>query len=310
MIYSLILFKTEILLLFFFLLYIAYYLMWFVFVFIWRLRYIFWLKKIKATSTPTVVELNEEQNQHLETYTEVKSQISDDEKLKVFELIKKVKLNISKWEYDLAKNQIVEWLAIDKFNIELNSELAWIYILEQDYLKAEYVYKDLLLVHEWNFDILKKLWYILTMQEKYDMALEMYKKAFDINCDDLEIINMLAHLSYMKNHYNDSIEYLKIILKQKPRDIETLILLAWSYKMTLNIDDAINTYQRALEIEPYNEEIKKEIKILKTPIIPEIQENEENLDTIQEDLVLNNDYDVPDITIVPEELQPIAENKQ
>ena len=53
--------------------------------------------------------------------------------------------------------------------------------------------------------------------------------------------------------------------------------------MTLNIDDAINTYQRALEIEPYNEEIKKEIEILKTPIIPETQENEENLDTTQED---------------------------
>ena len=60
-----------------------------------RLRYIFWLKKIKASSTPTVVEINEEQNQHLDTYSEVKNQISDDEKVRVFELIKKVKLNIS-----------------------------------------------------------------------------------------------------------------------------------------------------------------------------------------------------------------------
>ncbi len=65
-------------------------------------------------------------------------------KHKVISILKRVKINISKWYIDTAKNLIVEWLSLDKYNRELNLELAIIYEKEHNYINAEYIYKDLL----------------------------------------------------------------------------------------------------------------------------------------------------------------------
>lgn len=222
------------------------------------------IKKEKIKSEVNKVEIKEDRNLHFKTYAKQQSIIKDEDKIKISELLKRIKVNISKWEYDIAKNLVVEWLVIDKFNIELNIELASIYILEKDFLKAEYIYKDLLLVHTENFDILKKLAYILTMQEKYDLAIEMYKKAHDIQENDMEVVNMLASLYFYKKNYLESIDFLKIFLKENPRDTENLILLWASFKWIWKFQDAVNAYKRVLELQPYNDEIKKEIEELKT----------------------------------------------
>jgi hypothetical protein len=77
--------------------------------------------------------------------------------LRLQELLKKVQIHVSKREFDTAKNLIIEGLTIDKFHTDLNINLAKIYIEEEEYLKAEYIYKDLMLVHSGNTTILKKL---------------------------------------------------------------------------------------------------------------------------------------------------------
>lgn len=259
MYYNLVLFQIEVIIFFVSILYILYFLWWKIFWIFVSVRKILWLGKGRSDKPVTKVQISEDRNLHATSYVAQKYQISVEDKNKVSELLKKIKINISKWEYDLAKNLIVEWLTIDKFNIELNLELAWIYILEKEYHKAEYIYKDLLLVHEWDFEVLKKLAYVLTMQEKYDLAIEMYKKAWEIKSDDHEVINMLAHLYYYKWMYVDAISYLKFYLKDYPRDVENIILLWASYRNIGKILDAINTYKRVLEIDPYNTEVKKEI---------------------------------------------------
>ncbi len=259
MYYNLVLFQLEVIIFIISILYIFYFLSWKIFWVFISVRKILGLGKGRGDKSITKIQISEDKNLHANTYVTQKYQISLEEKNKVLELLKKIKVNISKGEYDLAKNLIVEWLAIDKFNIDLNLELSWIYIQEKEYHKAEYIYKDLLLVHEWDFEVLKKLSYVLTMQEKYDLAIEMYKKANDIKSDDNEVINMLAHLYYYKWMYVDAISYLKLYLKDHSRDSENIILLWASYRNIGKILDAINTYKRVLEIDPYNTEVKKEI---------------------------------------------------
>lgn len=257
--YSLLLLKFEIVSFCIFLFYVLYFISGKILGIIMRIKDIIWIRKKDEEKVITKVQINEDKNLHANNYFANKAQITDEEKNKISELLKKIKINISKAEYDLAKNFIVEGLTIDKFNIDINIELASIYILEKDYIKCEYIYKDLLLVHNDDAEILKKLGYVLTMQEKYDLAIEMYKKSNEIKSGDAEIINMLAHLYYHKELYIDSISYLKIFLRESPRDCDNLILLASSYRNIWKINDAINTYKRVLEIQPYNEEVKKEI---------------------------------------------------
>lgn len=212
----------------------------------------------------STVDISNETSSSMKEYEEPSRMMSEDEKIRLSDLLKKIRLNISLWEYDIAKNLIVEWLTIDKFHIDINLELASIYILEKDYHKAEYIYKDLLLVHNDDFLTLKKLAYILALQEKYDLALEVYKKAFDINEEDLEVMNMLANLCYHKEFYIDAIEYLKKYLKNAPRDGEWLILLWASYRAIGEYDQSLFTYRKILEIQPYNEAVKQEIEDLYT----------------------------------------------
>ena len=59
--------------------------------------------------------------------------ISDKHKNKVLDIIKRVRVNSTKWYFDTARNLIVEWLSFDKYNRELNIELALIYEKEKNY---------------------------------------------------------------------------------------------------------------------------------------------------------------------------------
>jgi hypothetical protein len=50
-----------------------------------------------------------------------------------------------------------------------------------------------------------------------------------------------------------------MFLKENPRDSDNMILLAASYRNIWKINDSIHTYEKVLDTQPYNEEVKKEI---------------------------------------------------
>lgn len=261
------LFKAEIISFFVFFAYILY--------FLWEKAYISYIhfrnylfpkkiilwEEVEWEQQIETVEIeNEMKNHHIDVYE--KEDIWLEEKQKLAELTRKVKVCIGKWDYDIAKSLVIEWMLIDKFNKDLNLELASLYVLENNYLKAEYIYKDLLLVHDDDFDVLKKLAYALSMQEKYDLAIEIYKKALEKNTSDYDITNMLASLTYYNSNYLESIDYLRKCLKERWKDKDNLYLLAASYKNIWKLEDAANVLRRILELDPYNETIKKELELI------------------------------------------------
>lgn len=292
MIYNILLFKIELIFFLLLLTYIFYYLFNHISWIIISIKELISIKKNKKDITPTIVEVEKESYVNEEEFLEQTSEITQDEKYKISDLLRKIRINISKKEYDLAQNLIVEWLAIDKFNIDLNIELASLYIMDKDYTKAEFIYKDLLLIYNENYDLLKKLGYILSLQEKYDLSLEVYKKAYELNPEDSDVLNMLANICYIKNYFLETIEYLNILLKQKPRDIELLILTAVSYKNIQDYDSSILFLNKALDFDPYNENIKNEIKIVDDLKLKELENKfipEENIDNnLPENLIIEN----------------------
>jgi len=275
MYYNMLFLQIEIVIFFLSFWYIAYR-------FVWKI--LFFIHKIHKSSTKkpaeTVakVQFSQDKNQHLTNYKTQKDIISTEERERVNVLHKQAELNISKGEYDLAKNLIVEWLAIDKFHIDLNAQLADIYLLEKNYTKAEYIYKDLLLVHEEDFDILTKLAYVLSLQEKYDLAIEMYKQANEIKENDPEVVHMLANLYYQKEKYVDAIVYAKIFLRENARHIDMLTLLAASYAHLEKMTDALNTYKKILEFSPYDQDVQKEVLRIETQLY-KIEEEKKQIPT-------------------------------
>lgn len=263
-----ILLRLEVIIFILFSLYTIYYISERFVLFLYDLRKTFLLPfNSDKTNSKKVQVIKDNKSPHIQNYTFNVSELTQEQKDKIQEILRRVKISVSRQDFDIAKNTIIEWLTIDKFNIELNIELASIYMIEKDYIKAEYIYKDLLLVHEWDFDILKKLGYVLSMQEKYDLAIEIYKRRNDIKNDDMEVINMLAHLYYFKNLFVESLNFVKIYIKQNPRDVDNLVLLAMCYKNIWKLQDASNTFKRANEIDPYNKEIKEELQKIENQIL-------------------------------------------
>ena len=178
--------------------------------------------------------------------------LSETHKNRLIDIIKKVRVNTSKSYYEAAKSLIVEWLAIDKFNKELNLELAMIYEAEKNFKNAEYVYRDLIEIHNENYEILKKLGYILALQKRYIDSISMYEQAFSKNMGDIEVIDLLTDLHYEIWNYSDAFKYVIMSLKEKPRNIERLILRAELSLREGKQADAVIAYRQVLEMQPYN----------------------------------------------------------
>lgn len=208
-------------------------------------------KPLKVTKDDSKIDVK--------SYTKDKN-LSEEDKNRLLETIKKVKINSSKGYYETAKSLIIEGLAIDKYNTELNLELAHIYEEEKNYKNAEYIYNDLMHVQKSNMDILKRLWYILAVQRRFKEAIVMYEKVYKKNTTDLETVELLIDLHYEVGNYDKALEHVIVFLKEKPRNIERMILKAELLKKGGKDDDAKEVYRKILEIQPYNTEALEYIK--------------------------------------------------
>lgn len=178
--------------------------------------------------------------------------LSNSEKLQISEILKRVKLNFSKWYYKTAKSLIVEWLAIDKNNKELNLELADIYIEEENHKNAKYIYEDLLKNHSTDFEIIKKLADIHFFLWENKEALEKYEFLYNKKSFDLGVLEMLSEIYFTENDIEKSLKYVKKYLKDKPRDVEKLTLKAVCLEKLRKFKEANETYDKVLDLHPYD----------------------------------------------------------
>ncbi len=112
--------KIEIIWLLLSFLYFFYYIFSEILAYYKKVREVFWKRKqAKQENQPIVTKVKtDDENEHLENYD--KSWLSYEDKLKIADLLKKARVNITMKDYELAKLLIVEGLSIDKFNKDLN----------------------------------------------------------------------------------------------------------------------------------------------------------------------------------------------
>ncbi len=195
---------------------------------------------------------------------ETEKKLTQKEKDRIHEIVKKVKWYIIKWYIDDAKNMIVEWLAIDKVNKDLKLELAKIYEKEKKFKNAEYLYNEILESVKDSTQVLKKLWFVLALQKKYENAIKVYEKVHKRDKSDYDVIEMLSSIAFEIWDYKKSIKYTKMTLKDKPRNVEKLIICWESYEKIWENDNALIYFKRVFDLKPYDTYIIDKIKKLKS----------------------------------------------
>ncbi len=181
-----------------------------------------------------------------------KKGLTIEEREQIANIIKKVGVNSMKWYFEKAKWLIIEWLAIDKKNIDLNLELANIYEKEKKYEKAEYVYTDMLETKKWDIKILKKLAYVYALQNKLKKSFKTYEEIHKKNVWDDYVIEMLADITFNIWYYERAVKYTTMFLKNKPRNVEKLTMKAVSLEKLKKYLKAIKVHKTILELQPYN----------------------------------------------------------
>lgn len=256
---SLLFIKIEIYVFILSFLYILYYLWTKLFVIYFKVKNVVQPVKIenKKTALNKVKLNNKTKKSNQKVSKNIK--ISDENKTKVIDILKRVKSNSSKGYFDISKNLIVEWLSLDKYNKELNLELALIYEKEKNYLNAEYIYKDLLDFLKVDFVVMKKLGYIYALQNKLKDSLKIYEKIHTKKMSDDEVINILSELTFDMKLFKKSLKFSNLYLVWKPRDVEKLFIKAKSMEKLLKIKESILVYKRILELQPYNTKAKKHL---------------------------------------------------
>ncbi len=183
--------------------------------------------------------------------------LSFEEKQTLAELVKFVRTKLARAEFHEARSKIVEGLAIDKWNKELNYLLASIYERDKDYKKAELIYKDLVLVHETDPEIYMKLWFALSIQGKYEIAYEIYKRILSIVDTHTEALEMLANLAFELKKYDEVVMYARQFLKNHPHSTDILSLLAFSLITLSRREEALEIIAKLKNLDPYNPRIRE-----------------------------------------------------
>lgn len=211
---------------------------------------------------------------------EEEKEMNSDKKVKIAEILRKEAIYYERGDYEAAKWFIVEWLALDKDNKQLNLELANIYNKQSEYKKSEYIYRELIEKQKEDFDLLKKLGFVLALQKKYKDSIRVYKEALWQKESEPWIIDILSDLTFEVEDFEWCIKFAKLTLKDKPRDSEKLQLMAYSYDNLWELENALIYYWKITELQPYNTKILDRIA--------EIEENIKNYINIEEEEQIKN----------------------
>lgn len=222
------------------------------------------VKKEEISAVKTAlnkVDLNTKEKNYKQA-VENKKMLSVEDREHISELMKRVKINSTKWYFDAAKSLIIEWLSIDKFNKDLNLELASIYEKEKKYENAEYIYKDLLETHWDDLEILKKLAYNYALEDKLELAMETYEKIHKKNVADDKVIDMLSEITYSLWDYEKSLKYINLFLKDNPRDVNKLLMKAYCLENSRHFKEAYEVHRKIVDLQPYNTFANQKLKDL------------------------------------------------
>lgn len=185
------------------------------------------------------------------------SVLSPERRAEISELAKLIRTKIARGELTEARSKIIEGLAIDKWHKELNCLLASLYERDNEYRKAEFIYKDLILVHDTDPEIYMKLGFSLSIQGKYEIAYEIYKKLLELSDSHIEAAEMLANIAHELGRHEQAIEYSKMFLKSYPRNADMLTVLSVSLIERGQKEEALDALGKLKNLDPYNPRVRE-----------------------------------------------------
>ncbi len=163
---------------------------------------------------------------------------------------------------DEYEKKIIEWLAIDQEDKELNKLLADLYFTMSNHKKALPILKKIVDLDPKDHKAIWQIGEIYLTSADFSIAEMLIQKAITINPTNPKYYISMVELLYNTDRKSDAINELEKVIKLRPTNSAYMLTLADLYQEISDLDNAKKYFFRVLEYEPSNEQAKKKLKEL------------------------------------------------
>ena len=181
-------------------------------------------------------------------------------------LMRKADTHFAREEWRDVEKILIQVLALDEHNPKANRTLGLVYLHREDWKKAELIFQNLVELEPKDATHFGNLGLAFYRQKKYPLARESYENAVRIDGHKAPRWISLGQVYLRLKDFESAIGAFKNAVKRDHRNLDFLFALAEAYEKGGNAKAALKTFERILELSPYNDEVKSKIKKLESEI--------------------------------------------
>lgn len=184
----------------------------------------------------------------------------------VLALLRRAEAHIARQEFDEAKKNLIQILAWEAEHLDASIHLAFIYLETGEPSKAENLYRKVIEVKPRDPSILTNFSFAVLQQKdptKLPESLEALRLAVELDPRNAERHANLGQSLYYTGDLVAATAAFEKAVRYAPRKVEYLFFLADSYLATEEPQKAKKTFEKILDISPFNEDAKGELELLR-----------------------------------------------
>lgn len=161
------------------------------------------------------------------------------------------------------EKKLVEWLALDPWNITFLSLLSSHYFDSNQEIKALTLLKKVVNKEPTNHKAIWQIGQIYTSQKQFETAQLLIEKAIALKNDHPKYHISLVEIRYETWNIQKAIQTMEKLLKLRPTNTDYLLTMATLFEEDKKPTLATKYYSKVLEIDPSNNHAKKWMKRVK-----------------------------------------------
>ena len=171
------------------------------------------------------------------------------------------------WKLEEYEKKIIEWLAIEPENLELNKQLADLYFTIWNHKKSLSLLKKIIEEDPEDHNAIRQIGEIYLITWDYETAEILIEKAINTKPNNPKYYISMVEILYNTDRKKDAIAVMEKIVKLRPTNANYYLTLAELYEEIQDNGNAKKYYFKVLEQEPNNEKAKRKIQELASTTI-------------------------------------------
>ncbi|MCA9370881.1 MAG: tetratricopeptide repeat protein [Candidatus Peregrinibacteria bacterium] len=163
--------------------------------------------------------------------------------------------------YSDAEKLLIQALTTSPGSTDVQAQLAKLYLLMDKDVKAEALYRDILLEDQ-HVSFYANLGLACYKQGKFLESCEAYQDAYQLDPKNPERAAAFARACMAALRFDAAVPLLEFACERLPRDVSLLQMLGQSYEHLGLLKEAESAYMRIHRLQPYDEAVKQKLSEL------------------------------------------------